>query len=61
MADEFPDLSAPPAAAQPPAPVAPPQPDAPQPDTASTQADVLAGALPGWDLLPSSPFVRRVR
>ncbi|WP_156919880.1 hypothetical protein [Comamonas composti] len=23
--------------------------------------DMLAGALPPWDLLPASPFVRRVR
>ncbi|MEG0053693.1 MAG: hypothetical protein RR718_08630 [Comamonas sp.] len=23
--------------------------------------DALAGALPAWDLLPASPFVRRVK
>lgn len=31
---------------------------------ASTQAqgrDALAGALPAWDLLPGSPFVRRIK
>lgn len=25
------------------------------------QRDALAGALPVWDLLPASPFVRRVK
>ena len=23
--------------------------------------DALAGALPGWDLLPATPFIRRVK
>ncbi len=26
-----------------------------------TLSEVLAGALPEWDLLPASPFVRRVK
>lgn len=38
---------------------------APTPTPAATagqeQRDALAGALPAWDLLPASPFVRRVK
>jgi hypothetical protein len=29
--------------------------------TASGDRDALAGALPGWDLLPATPFVRRIK
>lgn len=25
------------------------------------EADAFSGSLPGWDLLPASPFVRRVK
>lgn len=32
----------------------------PTPAAASIQ-DALAGALPGWDLLPAAPFIRRVK
>jgi hypothetical protein len=28
---------------------------------ASDPRDALAGALPAWDLLPASPFIRRVK
>ncbi|RBL83358.1 hypothetical protein DDE05_31360 [Streptomyces cavourensis] len=35
---------------------------APQPAPAPPEhCDALAGALPAWDLLPASPFIRRVR
>lgn len=27
----------------------------------SEKTDVLAGALPSWDLLPATPFIRRVK
>ena len=27
----------------------------------SEPQDTLAGALPAWDLLPASPFIRRVK
>lgn len=35
----------------------------PQPAQAdlSLDKDALAGALPAWDLLPASPFIRRVK
>lgn len=33
---------------------------APAPAPADTR-DALAGALPAWDLLPASPFIRRVK
>ena len=36
-------------------PVSPAQADLP------LDRDALAGALPEWDLLPASPFVRRVK
>ncbi|MBB1241947.1 hypothetical protein EII47_31315 [Klebsiella pneumoniae] len=43
-------------------------PPAPTPESAPTpivttpeHCDALAGALPAWDLLPASPFIRRVR
>ena len=36
-------------------PVSPAQTDLP------LDRDALAGALPAWDLLPASPFVRRVQ
>lgn len=51
-----PDASSPAVAAPSvqPAPAAPPA--VPQPDR-----DALAGALPDWDLLPGSPFVRRIK
>lgn len=29
--------------------------------TTAEHCDALAGALPAWDLLPASPFIRRVR
>lgn len=33
-----------------------------RPDPAPTPAsEVLAGAFPEWDLLPATPFLRRVR
>ncbi|GEM_PF-1182270 len=33
----------------------------PQPVEPQTDRDALAGALPDWDLLPGSPFVRRIK
>lgn len=49
-----------------PAQPVPPRPaaqQAPQPATPLPQdmPDALAGALPTWDLLPASPFIRRVK
>lgn len=32
-----------------------------QPPAPPASRDVLAGALPAWDLLPAAPFVRRSR
>ncbi len=32
-----------------------------QPAVLSTEQDALAGALPDWDLLPATAFVRRKR
>lgn len=32
-----------------------------QQQSAAQERDALAGALPEWDLLPASPFVRRVK
>lgn len=29
--------------------------------TASVMQDALAGSLPVWDLLPATPFIRRVK
>ena len=34
---------------------------APVPVMPSESPDMLAGALPGWDLLPASPFIRRAK
>lgn len=53
--DNTPAASAAPLAAAPAAaaPVAPP----PQSDA----RDALAGSLPDWDLLPATPFIRRVK
>lgn len=42
------------------APTVQPLANAPAPPPAQEE-DVLAGALPDWDLLPASPFVRRVK
>ncbi|MBV2163828.1 MAG: hypothetical protein KUL80_06125 [Comamonas sp.] len=40
----------------------PQQPQQPQqPPAPPASRDVLAGALPAWDLLPAAPFVRRSR
>jgi hypothetical protein len=41
-----------------PAPIAAPTP--PQ-QTLAEAPDALAGALPAWDLLPATPFIRRVK
>lgn len=49
------------------APVAPPAAPASAASAASTTTapreprDAFAGLLPAWDLLPASPFVRRVK
>lgn len=48
------------------APLARPAAPAPAPAaaaaaTAAPPRDALAGLLPAWDLLPASPFVRRVK
>ncbi|MDI9855081.1 hypothetical protein [Comamonas sp. 17RB] len=51
-----PDASSPPVAV----PFAQPAPAAPQAELPPDR-DALAGALPDWDLLPGSPFVRRVK
>ena len=34
---------------------------APAPEAAPETPDALAGALPAWDLLPVTPFIRRVK
>ncbi|MDQ2150173.1 hypothetical protein RBI22_15760 [Alcaligenaceae bacterium C4P045] len=50
-----------------PAPVTTSEPAAPKatlsavPTTANEHPDALAGALPDWDLLPATPFIRRVK
>ena len=44
-----------------PADLAPAPPPAPPPPTPTQAPDVLAGALPAWDLLPATPFIRRVK
>jgi hypothetical protein len=31
------------------------------PLTGDDQRDALAGALPAWDLVPATPFIRRVK
>ena len=33
----------------------------PQQEVKREEVDALAGALPDWDLLPMSPFVRRIK
>lgn len=49
---------APPAVA---ATVPAPQGTAQQLPIASAYQDALAGAFPAWDLLPATPFIRRVK
>ena len=44
-----------------PADLAPAPPPAPPQPTPAEAPDVLAGALPAWDLLPATPFIRRVK
>lgn len=34
---------------------------APAPEATPETPDALAGALPAWDLLPLTPFIRRVK
>ena len=34
---------------------------APVPEATPETPDALAGALPAWDLLPVTPFIRRVK
>lgn len=34
---------------------------APLPPPGDDQRDALAGALPAWDLVPATPFIRRVK
>lgn len=44
------------------APTPPAQPPlAPAATVQPVAHDALAGALPSWDLLPASPFVRRIK
>jgi hypothetical protein len=47
----------------PPAPAAAPasQPAVQQQSAKSAYQDALAGAFPAWDLLPATPFIRRVK
>jgi hypothetical protein len=54
LTDQAPQAqSADPVALPPAAPAAPAQKAVPQ--------DALAGAFPAWDLLPATPFIRRVK
>lgn len=54
------DKTTPPDAAQPPL-RRPLQTAAEPPRPEPAAGDALAGALPDWDLLPASPFVRRIK
>lgn len=59
MTREF--LQAAPAAPKAPSTLQPVRPAAPVAAEAAAPPPALAGALPPWDLLPGTPFVRRVK